>query len=103
MHTYFLSFTKTCIWAALLSKLGICSSDKSNGHLQLTALISNSDGNAQFECWEMAKPFSQYPTVGQSITGLAAVRNVSYVVLPPRSSEGLHKPPHPMYVHEATP
>lgn len=64
--------------------------------LQLTALISNDDAKAEFECWEMAQPFSGYPTVGQSITGLAEVSNVSYVVLPPRSNEGIHKPPHPM-------
>ena len=67
-------------------------------HLQLTALISDEDDEAKFECWEMKTPFSSYPTVGDAITGLAEVSNVSYVVLPPRSSEGLHKPPHPMSV-----
>ncbi|RYP49258.1 hypothetical protein DL769_011100 [Monosporascus sp. CRB-8-3] len=45
----------------------------------------------------MASPFSRYPTVGQAIPDLADVSNVSYVVLPARSNEGLHKPPHPMF------
>ena len=67
--------------------------------LHLTSLISDEDNTrARFECWEIKEPFSGYPTVGESITGLADVSNVSYVILPPRSNEGLHKPPHPMFV-----
>jgi hypothetical protein len=65
-------------------------------HLPLTALLSHANGTAYFECWQMQQPFSDYPTVGSAIIGLADVSNFSYVVLPPRSSEGLHKPPHPM-------
>lgn len=69
-------------------------------YLRLTALISTEDDHkARFECWEVSSPFSNYPTVGQAIPGLADVSNVSYVVLPPRSTEGLHKPPHAMQVH----
>lgn len=67
-------------------------------HLHLTALITQPSGAAAFECWRIAQPFTDYPTVGSAITGLADVSNVSYVVLPPRSEEGLHKPPHAMYV-----
>ncbi|KAJ6437368.1 Endonuclease/exonuclease/phosphatase [Purpureocillium lavendulum] len=63
----------------------------------LNAVVSRGDGSAGFECWEMATPFKQYPTTGQAISGLAHVSNVSYVVLPPRSNEGIHKPPHPMF------
>lgn len=44
-----------------------------------------------------ASPFTPYPTVGSGVPGLAAVANVSYVVLPAQASEGLHKPPHPMF------
>lgn len=66
-------------------------------HLHLTALITQPSGAAAFECWRIAQPFTDYPTVGSAITGLADVSNVSYVVLPPRSEEGLHKPPHAMY------
>lgn len=65
-------------------------------HLRLTAVTSSVEGKAQIQCWEIAKPFSGYPTVGNSITGLAQVANLSYVVLPPKAAEGLHKPPHPM-------
>lgn len=67
-------------------------------YLTLTALLSDHSGEAYFECWQMAQPFTHYPTVGSGITGLADVSNVSYVVLPPRSDEGLHKLPHPMSV-----
>jgi hypothetical protein len=71
----------------------------SNHFLNLTALISTEDDhNARFECWKLTTPFSGYPTVGESIQGLANVSNVSYVVLPPRSTEGWHRPPHPMFV-----
>ncbi|KAI1081356.1 hypothetical protein F5B20DRAFT_61659 [Whalleya microplaca] len=66
-------------------------------HLHLTALVSDLDGRAAFECWEISTPFSTYPTVGDVIPGLADVSNVSYVVLPARSNEGLHRPPHPMF------
>ncbi|KAH8889046.1 hypothetical protein GQ53DRAFT_748530 [Thozetella sp. PMI_491] len=65
--------------------------------LELTAVVSDEDGRAKFECWEMAQPFVRYPTTGEAIMGLADVSNVSYVVLPPKSKEGLHKPPHPMF------
>lgn len=67
-------------------------------YLHLTALVSGRDGRATFECWEIASPFSRYPTVGEAIPGLADVSNVSYIVLPPRSNEGFHRPPHPMSV-----
>ena len=71
-------------------------------HLRVTAVISDdNDTRARFECWEMATPFSTYPTVGDAITGLADVTNISYVILPARSEEGLHKPPHPMLVQQA--
>lgn len=65
-------------------------------HLQLTSVVSGDDGKAKFECWEISAPFEGYPTVGESISGLAQVSNISYVVLPPRGDEGIHKPPHPM-------
>ena len=69
----------------------------SKHYLQLTAVVSDEqDDHANFECWEMATPFTDYPTVGTAIPGLADVANVSYVVLPPRSKEGIHKPPYPM-------
>lgn len=71
----------------------------STTHLHLTALISNpKTGNPQFECWRLHQPFTTYPTVGKAIQGLADVSNLSYVVLPPRSSEGVHNAPHPMYI-----
>lgn len=74
----------------------------SEHYLRLTAVVSDEkDDHAKFECWEMATPFASYPTVGSSIMGLAEVTNVSYVVLPPRSGEGIHKPPHPMSVTKA--
>jgi hypothetical protein len=68
-------------------------------YLHLTAVVSDEkDGHAKFECWQISTPFASYPTVGDSISGLADVTNVSYVVLPPKSGEGIHKPPHPMLV-----
>lgn len=81
----------------LLVLNSICTAIKAS-HLQLTALISDEDGKARFECWQMTNPFSSYPTVGEAIPGLAQVDNVSYVVLPPRSNEGFHNPPFPMLV-----
>lgn len=64
--------------------------------LELTALISNTNSNAAFQCWEFNAPFSDYPTVGTAVMGLANVSNISYIVLPPHSGEGIHKPPQPM-------
>lgn len=71
-------------------------SSRTPQHLHLTALVTKPSGAAAFECWRLTQPFEDYPTVGTAIPGLADVSNVSYVVLPPRSGEGLHKPPHPM-------
>ncbi|KAF2716543.1 hypothetical protein K431DRAFT_235136 [Polychaeton citri CBS 116435] len=65
--------------------------------LYLTALLSDEAGELRFECWEMEEPFHRYPTVGMAMQAFANVSNISYVVIPPRSSEGFHKPPHPMF------
>jgi hypothetical protein len=64
--------------------------------LQLSAVVSDADDNARIECWQFEDaPFSRYPTVGKAMY-LADVSNVTYVVLPLVSKEGLHRPPHPM-------
>jgi len=65
--------------------------------LTIRVLLSDSDGTAYFECWSISTPFADYPTVGSAIVGFADVSNISYVILPPRSDEGLHKPPHPIF------
>ena len=83
----------------VLHSISTVVSDRPQCYLHLTALVSDEeDGHAKFECWQMATPFASYPTVGESISGLADVTNMSYVVLPPKSGEGIHKPPHPMSV-----
>lgn len=81
-------FLLTPVFGSMLPETG--------DHLQLTSVVSGNDGKAKFECWEISTPFKGYPTVGESITGLAEVSNISYVVLPARADEGIHKPPHPM-------
>lgn len=66
-------------------------------HLTVSAVIHNITANnaAAFQCWSFVTPFSTYPTVGRALD-LADVSNMTYVVLPPQSAEGLHRPPHPM-------
>lgn len=66
-----------------------------SAHLRLSAVVSGPNGKAAFECWQLENPFIKYPTVGEA-TDLAKLSNVTYVVLPPGSNEGIHKPPHPM-------
>jgi hypothetical protein len=67
-------------------------------YLTATALVSDAEENARLQCWEFDVPFAKYPTVGMAMN-LAEVSNVTYVVLPPRSAEGVRRPPHAMYVH----
>ena len=63
-----------------------------------TALVSNASfPNPWVECWRFDRPMLVYPTVGAAMK-IADTNNVTYVVLPPRSEEGIHKPPHPMLV-----
>ena len=64
-------------------------------HLNITAVVDAEDGFAEFECWQLTAPFNTYPTVGTALS-LGDVSNMTYVVLPPRSEEGIHRPPHPM-------
>ena len=65
-------------------------------HLSMTALTSDeSSPDARFECWQFMQSFHTYPTVGRSVP-LADLSNITYVVLPPKSKEGLHRPPSPM-------
>ena len=85
------------LFVILFALQHIGTASTSQRFLHLTAVVSDeNDDHAKFECWRMATPFATYPTVGESISGLAEVANISYVVLPPRSGEGIHKPPHPM-------
>jgi len=66
--------------------------------LTATAIVSSAQyPSPRIECWRFHKPLSKYPTVGAAMT-LADTTNVTYVVLPPRSREGIHKPPRPMSV-----
>ncbi|KIX95594.1 uncharacterized protein Z520_08714 [Fonsecaea multimorphosa CBS 102226] len=51
---------------------------------------------ARLQCWALATPFTVYPTVGRALA-LGDVDNATYVVLPPRSAEGWHRPPHNMF------
>lgn len=65
-------------------------------YLKLPAVTSDANNtDARIECWQFTKPFDQYPTVGRALA-LADLSNITYVVLPPRSKEGLHHPPAPM-------
>jgi hypothetical protein len=72
-----------------------CIASTANHYLTLTAVTSDASSHAVLECWRFLTPFSSYPTTGISLP-LANTSNTTYVVLPPRSAEGLHKPPHPM-------
>lgn len=80
---------------ALVASL-LLSTGKAKEHLLLTALLSDESGELRFECWQLDQPLERYPTIGKASKGFADVSNISYVQLPPESSEGLHKPPHPM-------
>jgi hypothetical protein len=85
------------LWFLPLSVLSQPASHDSSARLRLNAIISGSNGKAGFQCWEFDSPFVKYPTVGEAME-LANLSNVTYVVLPPGSNEGVHKPPHPMQV-----
>lgn len=76
----------------------------SNETLYLTAVVNAASPpyHAAVECWALAAPLTRYPTVGMALD-LGDVANASYVVLPPRSEEGWHRPPHPMYVPASIP
>ncbi|RVX73171.1 hypothetical protein B0A52_02298 [Exophiala mesophila] len=51
---------------------------------------------AEIQCWRLLNSiFHTYPTVGKAAF-LGDVSNLTYVVLPPRSGEGWHRPPAPM-------
>lgn len=81
---------------ATLVLLGLAqASTHESAYLHLSAVVSGSNGKAAFECWQLDNPFTKYPTAGEAMD-LARLSNVTYVVLPPGSNEGIHKPPHPM-------
>jgi hypothetical protein len=68
---------------------------KDEQYLSITAVTTDSNDHAYLECWRFLTAFSAYPTVGNSLA-IANTTNVTYVILPPQSAEGIHKPPHPM-------
>ncbi|OAL23039.1 hypothetical protein AYO20_11101 [Fonsecaea nubica] len=69
-----------------------------NETLYITALTNYADPPylARVQCWALTTPFTVYPTVGRALA-LGDVDNATYVVLPPRSGEGWHRPPHAMF------
>lgn len=74
-------------------KLGMSRDTK----LALTAVTSEPDRpDARIECWQLLNPFTPYPTLGRAVKPLADLSNITYVVIPPRSTENLHHPPSPM-------
>ena len=85
---------------AFLLLLNLVQANDCIPYLYSTAVVSEPDGVARIECWKFTAPLKTYPTVGAALT-LADISNVTYVVLPPRSGEGIHKPPHPMCVEPA--
>ncbi|KAE9373098.1 hypothetical protein N431DRAFT_465401 [Stipitochalara longipes BDJ] len=71
-------------------------SPRQDRYLSLTAVTTDVNNHAILECWRFLTPFKTYPTVGISLF-LANTTNITYVILPPRSAEGIHKPPSPMF------
>lgn len=67
-------------------------------YLTATAVMSDDNGDAKIQCWQFTKELTIYPTIGK-VLPFGEVSNLSYVVLPPGSAEGIHKPPHPMHVY----
>ena len=68
--------------------------------LNITA-ISAQNGLSIFECWQILPGFStssQAGTVGASILQLGGLANMSYSVLPPNFTAGLHNAPTTQYV-----
>ncbi|KAK5235584.1 hypothetical protein LTR47_003057 [Exophiala xenobiotica] len=74
------------------------SSSKIERLLHLSAVVNtpNPPHHAVVECWALSSPFITYPTVGKAL-GLGDTANATYVVLPPHSAEGWHRPPSPMF------
>jgi hypothetical protein len=65
-------------------------------YLILTAMTTEANDHAYAECWELNAAFDTYPTIGESVS-VGDTSNTAYVVLPPKSKEGIHRPPSPMY------
>ncbi|KAK5194372.1 hypothetical protein LTR99_002873 [Exophiala xenobiotica] len=65
-------------------------------HLSAVVNTPNRPHHAVVQCWALSSPFITYPTVGKAL-GLGDTANATYVVLPPHSAEGWHRPPSPMF------
>jgi hypothetical protein len=74
---------------------GLHDSDSSPDTAFLVTAVLNSKSppyHAIIECWALSTPFKTYPTVGKALA-LGDTSNATYVVLPPNSGEGWHRPP----------
>ncbi|ETN45635.1 uncharacterized protein HMPREF1541_09467 [Cyphellophora europaea CBS 101466] len=77
----------------------IAATPSSPSHLLVTAVRSTAVAphhDSYLQCLRASHPFTTYPTVGAS-SFLGPATNVTMVVLPPRSEEGWHRPPAPMW------
>ncbi|RYP27930.1 hypothetical protein DL767_007457 [Monosporascus sp. MG133] len=85
--------------ASVLSEncAAIAPSGASSQYLHLTALVPDHDGRAAFSVLGNGFPVLEISHDRPGHSRLGDVSNVSYAVLPARSNEGLHKPPHQMF------
>lgn len=98
LHTAVIALSYAAVASTLLQRPLIEKETVKGNYLQLSAVVNEERPpyNAKIECWELDAPFQDYPTIGASLP-LANISNLTYVALPPRSAEGLHHPPHPMF------
>ena len=67
------------------------SSSNTTTYLQVPAVVTGSDGNSQFQCWQLKTPFTANSSSGSaSQLSIGDVTGATYSVQPPDSNAGVH-------------
>ncbi|KAH7135545.1 hypothetical protein B0J11DRAFT_576127 [Dendryphion nanum] len=90
------------ILSLLLAVFVTAQSNPNITYLTATALVTKTNNNSAFECWQLTEPFKRSSVPGVSGTQVATVSNntnFAYTILPPRYDGGIHTAPAVQLVH----
>ncbi|KAF2235012.1 hypothetical protein EV356DRAFT_514644 [Viridothelium virens] len=82
------------------NQTGPGNSTSNSTYLQIPAVVTDSDGNSQFQCWQLNSPFTSTPFGSNgSQLGFGDVSGASITVQPPDSNTGVHTTSMPALLH----
>lgn len=90
--------------AAALIPAGLPLHARSSEYLQATAIVTDSTGHSNFQCWKLTTPLSvstSAGTAGAATLALGPLSNDTFTVIPGHFEGGVHNAPHKQCVYSS--